>query len=181
MIEEIAFVNVMAGPSALITQDRTTSFNQRNLTPGIEYEALVCRPNRFDNTTVDPLGVQPCGFCFVCFRTDEVRFTFETTSISQLNDTHVSLTCQVNSNVAFDIEWFADISNSQRMRLVDRGRFDGMRISIMNNREVSGIQNGRDFTVTSVLVAPNSILGGDLECGANSPFGQRTLEFEGKG
>lgn len=141
------------------------------------YEVLVCRPNVFDVTTVDTFGLPECGFCVVCFQTDPLRIRFEETSVSQLSDTELSLTCRVNANVGdIGIRWSVIRSPNggqpRRVNLTNGDRFNEQRISITENIDVSGISPRAAYTLTSVLVGPNTILE-DVQCTVNSPYGSR--------
>lgn len=155
----------------------STNFSVDGLHPGNLYEALVCRTN---DTYIDieyPYGVPECGLCAVCFQTDPLRITFEETSISRLNDTYVSLTCRVTANVPVITEWSAiDISVNadapQRVSLDDGNLVDGQEISVFIDYSDSGMIHRE----TTVLVAPDIVLEGDVRCAAFTAFGsQRSL------
>ena len=156
-----------------------TSFTLGNLSPETTYEALVCRPNLLDVYTLDPFGLPQCGFCVVCFKTGPRRIRFEETSVSQLNDTHVSLTCRVNTNVYGTYIGWSIAGEPRRRDLFDGDRFNGQRVSIAENTDIpSGTTTGKDFVMTrlSVLVAPSSILERDVRCSAATLFGtQRSM------
>ena len=118
--------------------------------------------------------VPECGLCAICFQTDLLHITFEETSVSRLNDTYVSLTCRVNANVPVVTEWSviginADTA-SQRISLADRDLVNGQEISVIYS------DSGLDCTETTVLVAPDIILEGDVRCAAFTVFGsQRSM------
>ena len=151
------------------------------LSPETTYQAVTCRLDLLNVLTisVDPT-LPECGMCVVCFRTDPVRVRFEETSVSRLNATHVSLTCRVNTNVEDTIiEWSATVPGErpQRINLMDGSRFDGQRVSINTPESTDNLGTtspGIEFGVSSVLVAPNGILEGDVQCSAATlDFGSR--------
>jgi hypothetical protein len=100
----------------------------------------------------------------------------------------------VNTNVdGTTIEWSAASTvtgeRPQRRNLIDGGRFNGQRVSINmaeNTDNLGTMSPGIEFRVMSVLVAPSSILEGDVQCGAaaaDSAIGTRRSmpgAFQGK-
>ena len=176
--------------SSNLMQDDTSSILGA-LSPETTYQAVVCRSNLLNvlMISLDPTPPE-CGLCVVCFRTDPVHVGFEETSISLLNATHVSLTCRVNTNVDnTTIEWSAIVLDLglQRRNLRDGSRFDGQRVSIVNTERTDNLGTmspGIEFRVSSVLVAPSSILEGDVQCSAaTSELGLRRSmpgAFQGK-
>ena len=150
-----------------------------NLTPGTRYEALVCLP-RFNISTAalppesNTTFISECGFCSVCFRTDDLVFEFMLTECSRVNESHVNLTCQIESNLDFFIEWSVGIIDPEtdeprRMKLVDGELFYMEPVSIYENS--IEIEGGMEIIVTSELIVSDSIFQMDVECTARSVFG----------
>ena len=171
----------MCSDTCISLQISTTNFGLNNLRPETRYTALVCRQTVNISAVLPPPPSEPlvseCGHCYVCFQTNRQRYTFRTTSISQVNDERLSLTCQVQSNAPFEIFWRADSLDSvnpQRMRLQDRQRFDGERISIESVATRSG--NGMDFVVTSTLMSPDTILEHNVDCLAVSAYASQSSQ-----
>ena len=152
----------------------STNWTLGDLRPGSLYEAVVCRTNHTHIDVASPYNLPDCGFCITCFQTDVLRIMFEETSVSQLNDTHVILTCGVNSNVLIVFEWSilnkTSSSSPQRVSLSSGFLLYGQRMFIDSSRRY---KSGRDFTGTSTLIAPNLILGKDVRCTAFTPFGSK--------
>ena len=104
--------------------------------------------------------------------------------MSRLNNTYVSLMCRVNANVPVVTEWSVininvDNGAPQRISLYDGDLVDGQEISVT----VDYSDSGMDHTETTVLVAPDIILEGDVRCAAFTAFGsQRSMEgaFQGQ-
>jgi hypothetical protein len=154
-------------------------FNLRNLNPGTRYETLVCLP-RFDiaNLTNEAVGTSltlpECGFCSVCFRTADVFFEFMLTESSPLSEGFVNLTCQIESNVDFNIEWRVEIfdpetGETRRERLNTGEEFDMEPIEITQTSTV--IEEGSEVIVTSELIILDSIFEMEnVDCRARSPF-----------
>ena len=161
----------------LFLQIRATSFDLDNSVPNTRYELLVCRQT-FNFSTVprppnDP-RIPDCGFCSICFETDEQNFMFETTLVSRIDDTYVNLTCQVKSNANFEIFWtFVSLESgsSRRRRLGEGDLIDGDRVSIDDTTLQDA--NGVGVTVTSSLTAPDIVLEQSVECLAESEFESR--------
>ena len=156
-------------------QTMATNFELDNLLPGTRYTALVCRRNVNVSAVLPPPPEEPlvseCGHCFVCFRTDTQRYTFRRTEMSQVNEELLNLTCEVQSNAPFGIVWRAlsiDSRNPQRIRLRDRDRYDGERVSIRSSDMMD--RNRMNFVVTSTLIAPDTILEQNVDCLAESAF-----------
>lgn len=169
------WVGVHVALCMLFLQTMATNFELNNLLPGTRYIALVCRRNVNISAVLprpprEPL-VSECGHCFVCFQMNTQRFTFRRTEMSQVDDLFLNFTCQVQSNAPFKIVWRAYSVNSrnpQRLRLQNRDRFDGVRVTIQS--VVMRGTNGMNFVVTSTLTAPDTILEQDVECLAESAF-----------
>ena len=154
------------------------SFTLYGLNPATAYQAVVCRPFFLDVDIVDPIGLWQCGFCAVCFQTDRLVIRFEETSVIRLNDTHVNLTCRVTANVDdIFIEWSAISTvpgeRPRRRFLFNGGRYNGQRVLIDLRDETVSLGPRIEFGVASVLVAPSSILEGDIRCDASSQFDSR--------
>ena len=160
-----------------------SAFNLMNLRPGTRYEALVCLP-RFNISTAElpPISnstsLPECGFCSVCFRTDNVFFEFMLTESSRVNEALVNLTCQIESNVDFNIEWRVEVvdpetGETRRMRLNRGETFDTEPVEISQNS--IEIEEGREIIVTSELIVSDSIFEMEgLECRARSMFGEQS-------
>ena len=163
-------------------------FNLTNLQPGTRYEALVCLP-RFNitdlpaNTTSDSLSLPDCGFCSVCFRTFDVFFEFMLTESSRVSEAQVNLTCQIESNVDFNIEWRVEVLDEEtgeirRERLNPGELFDMEPIEISQYSVV--IEEGSETIVTSELIISNSIFEmPGVECRARSMFGNSPPSMPG--
>lgn len=160
---------------SLSLQNPVNNFTLNNLVPGSKYDVLVCLP-MFRLSDLPPpqsisdnnLFVRICGYCVSGFSTDEHFFEFERTEVTQVNETYVNLTCQVESNAQFFIVWSTD----DQTRLEDGGLFDDEFISI-HTTETMEIDN--ELIMTSVLIAPDSILEQDnLQCTAESGLGSQS-------
>lgn len=163
----------------LSLQHPNTAFTVNNLLPSTSYEALVCLPRFNISTDIPPADKEPfipqCGFCVVCFKTLDLNFEFLPLSASVVNETYVNLTCPVEANVPFSVVWSVEIGvdpntgTELRVELVDGGGIDGEQISITDDLVV--LEDGTDFVITSVLIAPDAVLDMNVECIANSSFG----------
>ena len=150
-----------------------------NLTPGRRYEALACLPgfdiaNLTDGPASTSLSLPECGFCSVCFRTADVFFEFMLTESSRLSEGLVNLTCQIESNVDFNIDWRVAILDPEtgdirRERLEAGELFDMELIEISQTSIV--IEEGSEVIVTSELIISDSIFEMEnVDCRARSPF-----------
>ena len=153
-----------------------------NLTPNTRYDVLVCLP-RLDVTDLTngpastSLSLPECGFCSFCFRTAEVSFDIlltETSPLSPPIDPLVNLTCQIESNVDFNIEWRVEIfdpetGNIRRERLDTGELFDMEPIEISQTSIV--IEESGTIIVTSELIISDSIFEMEnVDCRARSSF-----------
>ena len=154
-------------------------FTLSNLTPGRRYEALACLPsfdiaNLTDGPASTSLSLPECGFCSVCFRTADVFFEFMLTESSRLSEGLVNLTCQIESNVDFNIEWRVAIFDPEtgdiRRERLDAGElFDMEPIEISQTSIV--IEDGNEVIVTSELIISDSIFEMEnVDCRARSSF-----------
>ena len=147
-----------------------------NLTPDTRYDVLVCLPRLdvADLTSSTSLSLPECGFCSFCFRTAEVFFDILLTEISPLSPPLVNLTCQIQSNVDFNIEWRVEIFDPEtgdiRRERLDAGElFDMEPIEISQTSIV--IEESGNFIVTSELIISDSIFEMEnVDCRARSSF-----------
>lgn len=92
-----------------------------------------------------------------------------------MNEALVNLTCQIESNVDFNIEWRVEVEDPEtgeihRERLRRGELFDMEPIEINQNSVV--IEDGNEIIVTSELIVSDSIFEMEgIECRARSMFG----------
>ena len=147
-----------------------------NLTPDTRYDVLVCLPrlDEADLTSSTSLSLRDCGFCSFCFRTAEVSFDILLTETSPLSSPLVNLTCQIQSNVDFNIEWRVatldpETGNIRRERLDAGELFDMEPIEI--SQTSIAIEETGFIIVTSELIISDSIFEMEnVDCRARSPF-----------
>ena len=99
------------------------------------------------------------------------------TESSRVSEAIVNLTCQVESNIDFNIQWRVEVIDPEtgeisRMRLNPGDTLDMEPVEINQNKIV--IEEGRETIVTSELIVSNSIFEmGDIECRARSMLGEQ--------
>ena len=97
-----------------------------------------------------------------------------------MNEALVNLTCQIESNVDFNIEWRVEVEDPEtgeiRRERLRRGElFDMEPIEISQNSVV--IEDGNEIIVTSELIVSDSIFEMEgIECRARSMFGEESSQ-----
>lgn len=150
------------------SKDRVVGLMLNGLQPGTTYEVMVCRTTFNLSAGFPPAGKDPfipeCGFCARCFTTETPFYVFKSTDVFRLNATYVNLTCGVESNIPrpqFSLNWMISDEEGRRRMLVNGGLVDGKVISIRVTR---------DYSLTSTLTAPDSVLEQDVRCTAVSSY-----------
>ena len=149
---------------------------------------MVCLPRFNISTDLAPPPLEPflpeCGFCLACFQTLALNFEFLGEIVSRVNDTHLNFTCEVEVNVDFSVIWTIEIidpetDDVERLDLSDRDPVEGGVVSIQADLVV--LEDGTDFVITSVLIAPEMLIDMNVQCTAESPFGSESRVLNGDG